>query len=143
MVSVPLIFQPPTTKLDCKTGRNKSTNTVILFLFLICSYHEATEKFTLRVFHAVREGRIGKTLENTSEIHKIIHKVMTGFTGFSKLKERGRREIATSVPSLHIKQSHIKLSVKLKKSCSTSSPQRAEHQNQALNSQKFPKLTAR
>lgn len=83
---------------------------------------------------------MGKTLENTSEIHKIIHKVMTGF---SKLKERGGREIATSVPSLHIKQLHIKLSVKFKKSCSTNSPQRAEHQNQALNSKRFPKLTAR
>lgn len=31
MVSMPLIFQTPTTELDCKTGRNKSINTTMGF----------------------------------------------------------------------------------------------------------------
>lgn len=53
-----------------------------------------------------------KTLENSSEIHKTIHKIMTGFSGVSKLKERGGREIATSVPFLHIKQIHSQLSLR-------------------------------
>lgn len=67
------------------------------------SCDEATEKFMVQV-HAVREGRIGETLENSSEKHKTVRKIITGFTGFSKLKEREGREIVTSVPSLHIKQ---------------------------------------
>lgn len=101
MVPVPLIFQPSMTKLDCKTGRNKSTNTVILFLFLIGSCHEATEKFMLQVMLSGKEEgvRHWKTLLKYT---KIIYRVMTSFTRFSKLKERGGREIATSIPSLHI-----------------------------------------
>lgn len=54
---------------------------------------------------SLMQGRIGKTLENTSEIHKIIHKVMTSFTGFSKLKEEKVEKLQLQFP-LYTSNSH-------------------------------------
>lgn len=49
MVSVPLIFQTHTNELDCKTGRNQSTNAAFFIYICKISCHEATDKFILQV----------------------------------------------------------------------------------------------
>lgn len=102
-----MFFQTPIGESGYKTGRNKR-ETLVCDVLYVGHKLPSSHKQVHVASHAVKERRTGKTLENSSKIHKVISKIMTYFTDFSKANKIEGREIINSISFLHIKWTYTK-----------------------------------